>query len=239
MRLLIAVAGLRIAQVVREHQRPLLPCVQEVMKVSASVAQLDPWGQLVKRITFRKKKIIPASVWLYHLNASGDFVVSAYSAPGAPPEVIDTFDKLKASYRATKHNDKWYKAARDECSDNGRVDVREFVSRHGAHLQTSLVGWVYENSSALSSADAEGHLVFNRRHEEFVPSAKNDSVVAPWLVVNSFAACPVFVPSESKPVGVLVLWKKSRTGITAEDRNTVATTAAMIGFLLATGRGTA
>jgi hypothetical protein len=238
MRTLIGTTEAAIGECAKLGNGTTPKSIKQVLEVAACVMQLDPWGQIVAKLTFRKSTTIPASLWYYEPSAEqGKFDVKAWSAPGAPKDVKETFESVASRYKALAHDEEWFNSACESCSQNGAVDENKFLDEYGSQMKTSLVGWTYDKASALTSLNPPSRLVFNRDHETIVPEAKDDPTVARWLVVNDFACCPVFDPASLKvrPAGVLILLKNHRIGISHEDRTALATTAAMIGFLVSKG----
>ena len=68
----------------------------------------------------------------------------------------------------------------------------------------------------------------HNRH--FAEKVFEDAKDAP-AVLNEFKSTRV-EPFEGRPIGILILIRNGRREVTVEDRNTLATTAAMIGFVL-------
>jgi hypothetical protein len=238
MRVLVSNAESGVSKRAKFRNFSPIDSIKEVVDVAASVLQLDPWAHIVDKLALRGNRPIPASLWYYEPSAAdGKFEVKTWSAPGAPEKVIAVFAGIASGYKALAHDEEWFNHACESCSNNGEVDEDSFLREHGRSMKTSLVGWTFKKASALTSLNPRSKLVFNRDHEEVVPDARNDVDVASWLVVDDFASCPVFDPAslEVRPRGVLILLKNSRQGITPEDRSALATTAAMIGFVLSNG----
>lgn len=214
-----------------------LESAAELLKRTSIVLSMNPWDrQVAALLPFAAPRGV-VSIWYLEPRpdvGDGTLQIRLFAAPGAPPTVIEAFEKIRRDHFPAGFDRKRYNSAIAACSDDeGNLNIEQFRTRLELEKFVSAAGFVLARGQAHDSGDARFCKVFNHSYvmgiKKTVGSADE---VARWLDFRSFAAYPVFdTRNPSTPRGVLMAFKNLRNGVTGEDKHTLSATSRLLGFM--------
>lgn len=211
--------------------------IEDVLQPLAQMLRSNPFDYLLKKLFFWQKTVGAVTIW--YLERSRDrsdgLVIKNFAAPGAPHEVWQALDKIKANYRPAMLDEEQYRhAMRTMMREDGRLDRKRFASIADKPDYVSLAGFVFARKVAVTTGDAGSCLAYDSSHLDALDLEQRSRTVRGWLEFRSIAAYPVYASLDQggTPDGVLAAFKNINNGFTAGDYSALSAAARLIGLCL-------
>jgi hypothetical protein len=153
---------------------------------------------------------------------TGHFTNQAFSAPRAPPAVVEALREAQRRYHASFWDKRTYREAIARCTTNGRFNRARFLALPNRHKFISLIGYVSATRQAAFASDIRRCLAFDERFSRTLDDCTLGKQDRAWLNFRAVAAYPI----ESRGHGarhadVLLVLTNVPRGLSEVDRLTI------------------
>lgn len=230
------------AEVVRGigNESRCLRHVSEVLGNTGAILSLNPWGVLLKRAIFWKKRAVALTLWYAEPNEKHGafFDIKCYAAPGAPGEVLQGLEEIRRRHRPVQMDEERFRATiHRSIRPDGRLDRRQLMRNPEKAEFVSLTGFVWARQQPVMTGDAFSCLAFDQSYVADLGIDARTPSVLEWLRFRSIAAFPVHSRREGQdvPKGVLAAFKNVPNGFDFEDYIVLRAVAQLIADVLPDG----
>jgi hypothetical protein len=209
--------------------------IQLVLNGLRNILRLNASDRIIRLIRRLWRGRVHITTWYYvpEPTTKRCFYPRAIAYPDEAPEsAIRAFNWLRTNHRPVFLNQEQFRVWRNVAKGvNPKGWKTRYLNIKQRYDHASACGWIYLKQETLISRDASQCLVFDDSFLWKMADAGFGKKDLKWVEVGSFVGCPV-IGQANLSIGVLLVLKNTRNGLSPEDLELVIVGAQILGRIM-------